>query len=135
MNQLIKKYEGCHLKAYKCPKGIWTIGWGNTIYQDGKPIKEGDTITQVQADALMEWHCKTQIKIPAGLKSKQAEAVQSLIFNIGQGAFDRSKLKTAIEKKDWAEVFRQWDWVGSPFLRGLALRRAGELLSFFSEPL
>ena len=27
---LIKEFEGCRLKAYLCPAGVWTIGWGCT---------------------------------------------------------------------------------------------------------
>ena len=35
--ELIKKFEGCKLKSYKCPAGVWTIGYGHT-----EDIKEGD---------------------------------------------------------------------------------------------
>ena len=45
MYGLIKKYEGCKLTAYKCPAGVWTIGWGSTIYPSGQPVKSGDKIT------------------------------------------------------------------------------------------
>ena len=34
---LIKKFEGCRLKAYKCSAGVWTCGWGAT-----RDVKEGD---------------------------------------------------------------------------------------------
>jgi lysozyme len=43
--KLIKDSEGCKLKAYKCPAGIWTIGYGQT-----KGVKEGMVWTQQQAD-------------------------------------------------------------------------------------
>ena len=46
---LIKKYEGCRLKAYKCPSGKWTIGYGST-----SGIKQGMTITQSQAENLLK---------------------------------------------------------------------------------
>lgn len=46
---LIKKYEGCRLTAYKCPAGVLTIGYGHT---DG--VKAGDTITQAQADLYLQ---------------------------------------------------------------------------------
>ena len=36
---LIKKWEGCKLTAYKCPAGVWTIGIGTTRYPDGRPVK------------------------------------------------------------------------------------------------
>ena len=43
---LIKRWEGCVLRAYKCPAGVWTIGWGAT----GPDIVEGLRWTQAQAD-------------------------------------------------------------------------------------
>ena len=30
LDNLLKKFEGCKLQAYKCPAGIWTIGYGHT---------------------------------------------------------------------------------------------------------
>ena len=33
---LIKRFEGCRLKAYKCPANVWTIGFGNTFYENAK---------------------------------------------------------------------------------------------------
>ena len=45
---LIKKYEGCQLKAYKCPAGVWTVGVGHT-----RGVKEGMTIT-VKPDGVVE---------------------------------------------------------------------------------
>lgn len=134
MYDLIKKYEGCRLAAYKCPAGIWTIGWGSTVYEDGKPVRQGDKITQKRADELLDWYVKNKIKVPAGLNKSQIEALQSLIYNIGQGAFDKSSLKKAIVTKDWKAVYKNWDWVtgGGAFLKGLAKRRAEELMLFFS---
>ena len=40
---LIKEFEGLRLVAYKCPAGVWTIGYGHTYN-----VKEGDVITQGQ---------------------------------------------------------------------------------------
>lgn len=45
---LIKSFEGCRLKAYKCPAGVWTIGWGHT-----GDVVAGQTITQQQADQML----------------------------------------------------------------------------------
>ena len=134
MYDLIKKYEGCKLTAYKCPAGIWTIGYGSTTYPNGQPVKKGDKITQAEAESLLDWYVKTQIKVPSGLTKNQTETLQSLIYNIGQGAFDRSSLKKAIVAKDWVSVWKNWDWVtgGGKFLKGLAKRRAEELMLFFS---
>lgn len=134
MYDLIKKYEGCRLTAYKCPAGIWTIGYGTTVYPNGQPVKRGDKCTQAEADSLLEWYVKTKIQLPSGINKNQAMALQSLIYNIGQSAFDRSSLKKAIDAKDWKAVWKNWDWVtgGGKFLNGLAKRRAEELMLFFS---
>ena len=134
MYDLIKKYEGCKLKAYKCPAGVWTIGWGNTYYKDKRPVKEGDTITQKGADDLLQWYCSTQVSLPPGLTQGQQEALYSLIYNIGQTAFDKSKVKAAILAKDWRGMWKEYDWITAcgQFLKGLAKRRAEELLLFFS---
>lgn len=45
---LIKQFEGCRLKAYKCPAGVWTIGYGHTA-----GVKEGDIITQETAESYL----------------------------------------------------------------------------------
>ena len=134
MYELIKKYEGCRLNAYKCPAGVATIGYGTTIYPSGKPVKMGDKITKEEAESLLAWYVKEKIKLPAGLTKNQQQALYSLIYNIGQGAFDKSSLKKAIIAKDWKAVYKNWDWVtaGGQFLNGLAKRRAEELLLFFS---
>lgn len=134
MYELIKKYEGCRLTAYKCPAGIWTIGYGTTVYPNGQPVKRGDKCTQAEADSLLEWYVKNKIQLPSGINKNQTAALQSLIYNIGQGAFDRSSLKKAIVAKDWKAVWKNWDWVtgGGKFLNGLAKRRAEELMLFFS---
>ena len=52
---LIKRFEGCRLKAYKCPANVWTIGFGNTFYENGEKVKEGDVITQQRADELAKF--------------------------------------------------------------------------------
>ena len=134
MYELIKKHEGCRLTAYKCPAGIWTIGYGTTVYPNGQPVKRGDKCTRAEADSLLEWYVKNKIQLPSGINKNQAAALQSLIYNIGQGAFDRSSLKKAIVAKDWKAVWKNWDWVtgGGKFLNGLAKRRAEELMLFFS---
>ena len=46
---LIKKFEGCEYNAYKCAANVWTIGYGHTA-----DVKEGDLVTQQQADKLLE---------------------------------------------------------------------------------
>ena len=52
--KLIKKWESCKLESYKCPAGLWTIGFGNTFYEDGSKVKQGDKITQQRAEDLFK---------------------------------------------------------------------------------
>lgn len=132
---LIEKFEGFSEKPYICPAGKATIGFGSTFYEDGTPVKMTDKpITKERARELVRWYCETQIKYPRDdLNNDQKASVCSLIFNIGQSAFDKSKCKKAIVAGDWAEAHRQWDWItaNGKVLPGLVLRRQAEKQLFF----
>lgn len=135
---LIQKYEGCKLEAYKCPAGVWTIGWGNTKDYDGQDIKSGMTITQEYADALLRDYLIKNVypvfnKIPYKLSVAQQEAVASLCYNVGVPAFLKSKLYTAICKKDMEQICRQWDFGFKNNLKGLFKRRTEELYLFMKD--
>ena len=45
---LITQFEGCRLTAYRCPAGVWTIGYGHT-----QGVEQGQTITKAQAARLL----------------------------------------------------------------------------------
>ena len=136
--ELIKKYEGFVSKAYKCPAGVCTIGFGSTTWADGTPIKMGQTITQEKAEALLVDYLNKNVRpklAPLKLKRCQQTALESLIYNIGWGAFSRSKCYTALKNKDWQSFIREYDWVkgGGKVLPGLLKRRTEELYIFFSQ--
>lgn len=140
MTYLIKKYEGCRLQAYRCSAGVLTIGWGSTSYPDGRPIKEGDIITQEYADALLTDYLIKKVypvfgKIPYQLTEKQKEAISSLIYNIGTAGFLKSSLFKAICNKDVEGIFKNWDWIkaGGKVSKGLARRRSEELFLFLGD--
>lgn len=138
MNWLIRKYEGCELKAYKCPAGIWTIGWGATTRPDGTPIKQGDVIDQATADAWLEHYVANEIwphLRNMNLTDNQRDALESLIYNIGWSAFSKSKCYKAILAKDWGTAFKNWDWItgGGKVLNGLIKRREEERFLFFLD--
>lgn len=134
MFELVKKYEGLELKAYKCPAGVWTIGYGSTRNLHGKRFVEGDTITSQQAELLLQryYDNNTLFIDSLNLTDRQEEALFSLIYNIGRGAFLRSSLYKAILRKDAKAVFKNWDWisVGGKTSNGLIKRRAEELALF-----
>lgn len=108
---LIKKYEGLRLTAYRCPSGILTIGYGHT-----KTVKPGMTINETMADLLLEQDIKEYEKginelIKVALNQNQFDALVSLCFNIGVGAFGRSTLLKLLNNKDYngaAEQFMRW---------------------------
>lgn len=85
---LIKKYEGCRLTAYKCPAGVLTIGYGHTT-----GVKAGDKITQAQADELLQSdiiqyenivnECNKKYKY--NFNRNQFSALVSFAFNLGEG--------------------------------------------------
>lgn len=131
---LIKKYEGCRLEAYRCPAGVWTVGWGLTFYPDGSRVKKGDKVTQEQADNLLQWYCVENVRLPKGqFTVNQKTALYSLIYNIGQGAFDRSICKKNIEEQEWEKAYLNWNWTkaGGKELKGLVRRRNDEKTLFF----
>ena len=79
----IRNEEGCKLKAYLCPAGRWTIGYGHTA-----GVTEGMTISQAHAEDLLRadvidvaQRMSSYIKAP--VTKWQFIALVSLSFNIG----------------------------------------------------
>lgn len=138
MNWLCKKYEGCCLKAYRCPAGVITIGYGSTKHPDGTPIKEGEEITLETAESYLNSYIMNKIMPHIKdlvLTENQQIALISLIYNIGWTAFSKSKCYKAIKEKDWCTAYQEWTWIkaaGKPLL-GLVKRRAEEKYLFFCE--
>jgi GH24 family phage-related lysozyme (muramidase) len=52
---LIKEFEGYKDKSYLCVASKWTIGFGSTMWNDGKPVKQGEKITMQGAENLLLW--------------------------------------------------------------------------------
>ena len=132
---IIKAYEGCHLKAYKCPANIWTIGWGQT----GKDIKEGLVWTQEQADKALEVSVKDFLNevlklVKVRARPEQIAALVSFAYNTGIGNLSKSTLLRLInEGRSANEVLPQflvWSKGGGKVLLGLLLRRASEAVVY-----
>ena len=132
---LIKKFEGCKLKAYKCPANVWTIGFGNTFYEDGTKVKEGDAITQERADELFDIIISDFVRMTDALvKSDVTEnnfsALVSFTFNVGTGNLKKSTLlkKVNANPKDPSikAEFMKWTRANNVVLKGLVRRREAE---------
>jgi len=137
---LIKKFEGCRLKSYRCPSGIWTIGFGNTFYENGDKVKEDDVITQQRAEELAkfiidQFAVTIEPFILKPLNDNQFSACVSLAYNIGTQGFKRSSVfkKLNINPLDAtiADSFRLWNKGGGKVLKGLVNRREAEIQLYF----
>lgn len=139
MSRLIKKHEGFSSSPYLCPKGVWTIGYGITIYPDGRKVSQNDEpITELYAEALLNDYLIREVypvfsKIPLKLTENQKDALSSLIYNWNAKGFLNSKLYKAICNKDWANVCREWDYGFKNNLDGLFKRRTEELWLFMQD--
>jgi len=132
---LIKQFEGCKLKAYKCPAGLWTISWGLTSYPDGRKIKEGDIITQQQAeeyfDAVVNDFAKqVDVLVKSNVTANNFSAIVSFAYNVGIGNLKNSTLlkKVNANPKDATipAEFRKWVRANGEVLKGLVRRRDAE---------
>ena len=107
---LIKKYEGCRLKAYLCPSGIPTIGYGNTYYYSGAKVKIGDTITQDEAELLLDrlvpkYENTVKRSIVAPLNQNQFDALVSFCWNCGSS---RTLFRLINEKSNDSIIYNWW---------------------------
>lgn len=139
--QLIKSFEGCLLNAYLCPAKVWTIGYGSTQYLDGKPVKQGDKITQQQAEELLidtvnifaEGVSKL---IKVELNDNQFSALVSFAFNLGIGNLQKSALLKKVNENPNNHMIRtefaKWNRAGGKVLNGLTRRRNAESQLYFS---
>lgn len=134
--ELIKKYEGCRLLAYKCPAGVWTIGYGHTA-----GVKSGMAITKVDAERLLlqdikrfEEGVEALVKVP--LTSNQFSALVSFAFNCGLAALRSSTLLKKLNAGDLNGAAREilrWDKVNKKPVEGLTKRRKEEQKLFLTK--
>ena len=133
---LIKRFEGCRLKAYKCPAGVWTIGYGHT-----NNVRPDDIITQDDAEELLkrdlkvhEDNVKRVVKI--ALTQNQFDALVSFEYNVGYGAFANSTLLKLLNAGNYngaSKQFERWVYAGDRVLEGLVKRRKAEREMFLSD--
>ncbi len=127
--ELIKHFEGCELEAYKCPAGVWTIGYGHI-----KGVSEGMTITEAQAEEmlqseLIEYEGYINDLVEVELNQNQFDAMVSWVYNLGGGNLRSSTLLKVLNAGDYAGVPAQmlrWNKAGGKVLEGLTRRRQAE---------
>lgn len=133
--EIIKKFEGLRLTAYRCSANVLTIGWGHT-----NGVTEGMTITQQQAEKMLDEDLKVYENAvnaeTVSLNQNQFDALVSFSFNVGVNALKTSTLmkKVRINTNDETirAEFMKWINAGSKLLEGLRKRRNEEANLYFS---
>lgn len=128
---LIKKYEGCHLTAYKCPAGVWTIGYGHT-----KNVKPGDTITQEQAETFLRDDLARYEKHVESFKQyawtqNEFDALVSFAYNVG--SISQLTANGTRTRQVIAEKILLYTKAGGKVLNGLVKRRKDEHALFTKD--
>ena len=137
--QLIKKYEGRKTTPYRCPAGLYTVGYGHVIGNGLQlPDEWNRTFSLGEIDELL----RTDLaRFERGvlryctvyLTQSQFDALVSFSFNLGLGVLQRSTLRQKILRKDGegaAKEILRYDKVGGRPLKGLTRRRQAEYRLF-----
>ena len=126
--ELIKKFEGCKLTAYRDPVGVLTIGYGHT-----GDVKEGQKITQKKADDLLKkdldkFETGVNLLILAKYRFSQNEfdALVSFAYNLGLGNLKKLTGNGKRNKGQIADAIPLYNKAGGKVLSGLVKRRKAE---------
>lgn len=123
--ELIKSFEGCRLVAYKCPAGVWTIGYGHTA-----GVYEGMKITQAQAEDFLKSDMvkyEKYVDLYCGhlnLNENEYSALVSFCYNCGAG-----NLRTLVNNRNKgqiADALLLYNKAAGKVLKGLVRRRDAE---------
>lgn len=131
--QLIKDFEGLKLESYKCPAGVWTIGYGHT-----KGVKPNMVIDQMRADDLLIEDIAPIERLLNDLRinfrQEQFDALVLWIFNLGANAFQKSTLYIRIgsnaSDEEITDEIVKWVNANKKPLLGLKKRRIAEANMF-----
>jgi len=130
---LIKKFEGCELKAYRCPANVLTIGYGHI-----KGVKEGDQITKEEANYMLqkemiEYEGYVNDMVDVELNQSQYDSLCAWVYNLGPTNLQSSTLLKVLNEGKYNEIpqqIKRWNKAGGEVLDGLIRRREAEALLF-----
>lgn len=117
---LVRDFEGFRTDAYPDPASggePWTIGYGTTVYPDGRKVRKGDRISKAQAEEYLAHDlsdCARQVEklVKVPLNDNQFGALITFVFNLGQGSLRSSTLLKLLNAKSYlaaAEQFLVWN--------------------------
>ena len=136
--ELIKEFEGFSSVAYLCSAKKVTIGYGNTFWEDETPIKIGEQISKDRAETLLknivdEFAKSVEGNLKISVTQNQFDAMVSLAYNIGIGAFSNSTLLRQLNCGNFvgaSHEFLRWNKSNGKPLLGLTRRREREKILF-----
>lgn len=115
---LIARFEGFRADAYQDEAGVWTIGYGTTVWPEGVgdgPVKRGDKITHDVAMELLRTRVERDMlrvaELAQGSTAHERAAMTSLAYNIGMEAFRNSSVlrnHRMGRKQSTAQSFKLW---------------------------
>ena len=141
--ELIKGHEGLMLKAYPDPATggePWTIGYGNTFYEDGSKVKPGEKITKDRAEKILNhvldgFSQKVKDLIKSNVTDNQFAALVSFAYNCGIGNLQKSTLLKKVNANPSdptiRDEFAKWNKAAGKVMAGLTKRRADEANLYF----
>jgi lysozyme len=132
--ELIKEFEGLRLRAYLCPANVPTIGYGTTVYPNGRKVQMGEQITAEQAEEylrsdLRAFERNAESMLRVSVNENQFAALVSFSYNVGSEALRRSTMLRFINDNRFADAageFARWNMAAGKPLAGLTRRRAAE---------
>ncbi len=131
---LLKHFESYEMKAYTCPAGVWTIGWGFTRF-NGVKVKEGDIMPLEIANIELIKQLRTYENVVRKaimikkINQSQYDALVSLCYNIGGSSFRRSNIVKLINSRNFigaCRIFNLWSKASGKRSKGLLRRRVSE---------
>ena len=138
---IIRGFEGFEAAPYRCPAGVWTIGYGSTRTPEGAPVTaETGPITEAEAAAWMardleRYERAVEAYVTVPVNDNQFSALVSFTYNLGSGNLRASTLRQKLNRGDYegaAGEFPKWRRAGGRVLKGLVRRRAAERALFLS---
>lgn len=140
--EIVEHFEGFSSTPYRCPSGLWTIGYGSIRDARGKRVTEDHPpISEEEARELLkrdleeaEYYVNQLVYTP--LTHNQLSALISFVYNIGSGNFQASTLRAKLNRGDYlgaSNEFWKWRRGGGVILKGLVKRRKAEEELFLTE--
>lgn len=130
--EAIKGFEGFRAEAYKCPAGVWTIGYGHT-----GGVKKGQRVSPARAEELLLADLRSAeesvSRLGVARTQGQYDALVDLTYNCGDMSKSTlvRKIREGAGKDEITKEFMRWVHSDGKVLPGLMKRRAWDADRFF----